>query len=87
MLGLLECGVQLEVPFYGDDGVTNLFHIDMLACNWASPWLQVMGGHGSDMFEYFKILMLQGFVTSRKHMDKILPLVEIMQTGNSLIIV
>ena len=33
------------------------------------------------MFEYFKILMLQGFVASRKHMDKILPLVEIMQTG------
>ena len=40
-----------------------------------------MGGLGSDMFEYFKILMLQGFVASRKHMDKILPLVEIMQTG------
>ena len=40
-----------------------------------------MGGQGSDMFEYFKILMLQGFVASRKHMDKILPLVEIMQTG------
>lgn len=44
--------------------------------------MQVMGGLGSDMFEYFKILMLQGFVASRKHMDKILPLVEIMQTGN-----
>ena len=43
--------------------------------------LQVMGGVGSDMFEYFKILMLQGFCASRKHMDKILPLIEIMQTG------
>jgi hypothetical protein len=40
-----------------------------------------MGGLGSDMFEYFKILMLQGFLASRKHMDKIIPLVEIMQTG------
>ena len=40
-----------------------------------------MGGLGNDMFEYFKILMLQGFVASRKHMDKIIPLVEIMQTG------
>ena len=40
-----------------------------------------MGGVGSDMFEYFKILMLQGFCASRKHMDKILPLIEIMQTG------
>jgi hypothetical protein len=41
---------------------------------------QVMGGLGSDMFEYYKILMLQGLV-ARKHMDKIVPLVEIMQTG------
>ena len=46
---------------------------------------QVMGGLGSDMFEYFKILMLQGFVASRKHMDKIVPLVEIMQTGRVMI--
>ena len=44
--------------------------------------LQVMGGIGTDMFEYFKILMLQGLVAARKHMDKIVPLVEIMQTGN-----
>ena len=29
-----------------------------------------MGGQGSDMFEYFKILMLQGFVASRKHMGQ-----------------
>ncbi|KAK7484350.1 hypothetical protein BaRGS_00024355 [Batillaria attramentaria] len=47
-------------------------------------FVEVMGGQGSDMFEYFKILMLQGFVASRKHMDKILPLVEIMQTGSQL---
>ena len=40
-----------------------------------------MGGLGSDMFEYFKILMLQGFCASRKHMDKIVPIVEIMQMG------
>ncbi|ESO86106.1 hypothetical protein LOTGIDRAFT_129853 [Lottia gigantea] len=45
---------------------------------------EVMDGLGSDMFEYFKILMLQGLVASRKHMDKILPLVEIMQTGSQL---
>ena len=42
-----------------------------------------MGGEGSDMFEYFKILILQGLVASRKHMDKIIPLAEIMQTGTS----
>lgn len=40
-----------------------------------------MGGIGSDMFEYFKILILQGLIAARKHADRIVPLVEIMQTG------
>ncbi|KAL4217995.1 Phosphatidylinositol 4-kinase beta [Mactra antiquata] len=49
-----------------------------------NEFAEVMGGEGSDMFEYFKILILQGLVASRKHMDKIIPLVEIMQTGSQL---
>ena len=40
-----------------------------------------MGGIGSDMFEYYKILMLQGLIAARKHMDRIVPLVEITQMG------
>jgi len=47
-------------------------------------FVEVMGGLGSDMFEYYKILMLQGLVAARKHMDKILPVVDIMQTGTQL---
>jgi len=33
------------------------------------------------MYEYYKILILQGLITARKHMDKILPIIEIMQAG------
>ena len=40
-----------------------------------------MGGVGSDMYHYFKFLMLKGFMAARKHMDKFVQLVEIMQTG------
>jgi len=47
-------------------------------------FVEVMGGLGSDMFEYYKILMLQGLVAARKHMDKILPIIEIMQSGSQL---
>ncbi|VDI25141.1 Hypothetical predicted protein [Mytilus galloprovincialis] len=47
-------------------------------------FVEVMGGQGSDMFEYFKILILQGLVTSRKHMDKLISIVEIMQSGSEL---
>lgn len=41
-----------------------------------------MGGLESDMFEYYKILMLQGLVAARKHMDELVPIIEIMQAGD-----
>lgn len=43
-----------------------------------------MGGLDSDMFAYYKILMLQGLVAARKHMDKIIQLVEIMSGGKAI---
>lgn len=46
-----------------------------------SSYPKVMGGIDSDMYNYFKILMLQGFLAARKNMDKCLEIVEIMQTG------
>ena len=42
-----------------------------------------MGRQGSDMFEYFKILILQGLVAARKHSDKIITLVDVMRAGNT----
>ena len=41
-----------------------------------------MGGVDSDMYRYFKVLMLQGFLAARKHMEQIVNVVDIMQTGN-----
>ena len=49
-------------------------------------FFQVMGGQGSDMFEYFKILILQGLVAARKHSDKITTLVDVMRAGKSFFI-
>ncbi|KAG8147017.1 putative Phosphatidylinositol 4-kinase beta-like protein [Naja naja] len=45
---------------------------------------RVMGGIGGDMFNYFKMLMLQGLIAARKHMDKVVQIVEIMQQGSQL---
>ncbi|XP_038052133.1 phosphatidylinositol 4-kinase beta-like isoform X2 [Patiria miniata] len=47
-------------------------------------FVEVMGGVGSDMFEYFKILMLQGLIAARKHQDKLVQLVEVLQSGTQL---
>ena len=40
-----------------------------------------MGGVNSEMYQHFKWLMLKGFMAARKHMDKFIQIVEIMQTG------
>lgn len=43
---------------------------------------QVMGGPEGDMFNYYKMLMLQGLIAARKHMDRVLHIVEVMQQGS-----
>jgi len=81
------------------DNEGHLIHIDygfILSCSpknlgfESSPFkltpefVEVMGGQGSDMFEYFKILILQGLVAARKHSDKITTLVDVMRAGSQL---
>lgn len=45
-----------------------------------------MGGPDGDMFNYYKMLMLQGLIAARKHMDRVLQIVEIMQQGDTQIL-
>uniref|UniRef100_A0A8C5NZV7 Phosphatidylinositol 4-kinase beta n=1 Tax=Jaculus jaculus TaxID=51337 RepID=A0A8C5NZV7_JACJA len=46
-----------------------------------TEFVDVMGGLNGDMFNYYKMLMLQGLIAARKHMDKVVQIVEIMQQG------
>jgi len=46
-------------------------------------FVEVMGGKDSDMFNYFKILILKGLLAARKHEDKIVSLVDIMRAAGS----
>jgi phosphatidylinositol 4-kinase B len=50
-------------------------------------FVDIMGGLQSDMYSYYKILILQGLLAARKHMDKLMPIVEIMQHGKRTTIV
>ncbi|KAG5345347.1 PI4KB kinase, partial [Acromyrmex heyeri] len=47
-------------------------------------FVEVMGGNQSKLFEEFKSLILQGLIAARKHMEKIVNLVEIMLSGSQL---
>nr|XP_046218090.1 phosphatidylinositol 4-kinase beta-like [Oncorhynchus gorbuscha] len=49
-----------------------------------SEFVDVMGGLDEDMFNYYKVLMLQGLIAARKHMEKVVQIVEIMQQGSHL---
>ncbi|XP_050437410.1 phosphatidylinositol 4-kinase beta isoform X2 [Adelges cooleyi] len=48
-----------------------------------SEMVDVMGGPDSEGFTYFKQLILRGLIASRKHMDRIVSIVQIMQSANS----
>ncbi|XP_066154654.1 phosphatidylinositol 4-kinase beta isoform X2 [Euwallacea fornicatus] len=48
-------------------------------------FVEVMGGEHSDMFAYFKILILQGLVAARKHHGTIIDLVEIMRSKETFL--
>ncbi|VDO83656.1 unnamed protein product, partial [Onchocerca flexuosa] len=43
--------------------------------------VDVMGGVNSDMFGYYKILILKGLLATRKHYEQIVSIVEIMING------
>lgn len=43
--------------------------------------IDVMFGMKSEMFAYFKCLMLQGLVAARKHHERLINIVEIMISG------
>jgi phosphatidylinositol 4-kinase len=49
-------------------------------------FVEVMGGNQSKLFEEFKSLILQGLIAARKHMEKIVNLVEIMLSGKRLFV-
>ncbi|XP_031734884.1 phosphatidylinositol 4-kinase beta isoform X2 [Anarrhichthys ocellatus] len=49
-----------------------------------TEFVDVMGGPDGDMFNYYRMLMLQGLIGARKHMEKVLQIVEIMQQGTQL---
>ncbi|KAJ8398453.1 hypothetical protein AAFF_G00427080 [Aldrovandia affinis] len=49
-----------------------------------SEFVDVMGGLDGDMFNYYKMLMLQGLIAARKHHEKVVQIVEIMHQGSQL---
>jgi len=49
-----------------------------------NEFLDVMGGVQSDMFAYFRLLFIRGFLEIRQHYRKIILLVEMMLPGHKM---
>ena len=47
-------------------------------------FVELMGGLESDMFQYYKVLLLKCLLAARKYMDQLISIVEIMQLGSQL---
>lgn len=47
-----------------------------------TEYIELMDGQDSEIFSYFKSLMIRGFYEIRKNIDDILTLIEIMMQGN-----
>jgi len=46
--------------------------------------IELMGGLEGEMFTYFKILLFQGFLELRKHVDELSLFIEMLRPGNNL---
>lgn len=44
-------------------------------------FIDLMGGEHSDMWNYFKLLFIRGFLELRKHHEKIILLIEMLLPG------
>lgn len=47
-------------------------------------FVEAMGGVNSQLFLYFKVLLIRGYIEARKHMDDFLLMVEMVGKGSKL---
>ncbi|KAK1443457.1 phosphatidylinositol kinase [Babesia gibsoni] len=81
------------------DSVGHIVHIDYGFCLSNTPgninfetspfkltreYLDIIGGETSDNFEYFRTLVIRGLLEARKHMDRIVLLVDMMTDSNKM---
>ncbi|KAM9806727.1 phosphatidylinositol 4-kinase beta isoform X1 [Syngnathus typhle] len=79
------CGhiIHIDFGFILSSSPKNL-GFETSAFKLTAEFVEVMGGPDGDMFNYYKMLMLQGLIAARKHMERVLQIVEIMQQGSQL---
>ncbi|XP_063900512.1 phosphatidylinositol 4-kinase beta-like isoform X2 [Zophobas morio] len=75
--------VHIDFGFFLGSSPRNL-GFETASFKMSLDFVEVMGGVESDMYHYFRSLMLQGFIAARRHMDKVVLLAEIMQRGSNL---
>lgn len=69
--------VHIDFGFFLQNSPGNM-GFESAPFKFTTEYLEIIGGQDSDMFEYFKSLLIRGFIEVRKHLDELLDLIKIM---------
>ena len=75
--------IHVDFGFFLSSSPRNL-GFETSALKLTAESVDVMGGLDGDMFNYYKMLMLQGLIAAPKHRHKVVQIVEIVQQGSQL---
>lgn len=76
--------VHIDFGFIFSNAPGGAFAFENAPFKLSADYVDLMGGVNSSMFEYFKILLFQGFLALRKYVSDIVDIVEIMSRESSL---
>lgn len=76
--------VHIDFGFMLSNSPGGNMHFEQSPFKLTQEFLDVMDQECSEQYEYFRILVIRGFLEARKHMDRILLPVSMMLTGSKL---
>lgn len=79
--------LHIDFGFFLSNSPGRNFGFETAPFKLVDEFVQLMGGRGSDMFNYFELLFLKGFMAARKHADRFITLVTIMSRSMFIFLV
>jgi phosphatidylinositol 4-kinase B len=76
--------IHIDFGFMLSNAPGGAFAFENAPFKLTADYLGLIGGVSSSMFEYFKILLIQGFIALRKYVDDLCDIVDIMSRESCL---
>lgn len=76
--------VHIDFGFILSNAPGGAFAFENAPFKLTQDYLELIGGVDSPLYDYFKILLIQGFIALRKYVDDICDIVEVMSRESTL---